>query len=273
MIDDAVVLKVERLRDAVEELRSAIRARYGTAERPVTSTELRDTAAQLGERWLVEIAARDDVIQVVGGEASSNLSISFQRLITYSEQTTKRRQYETTIRSILDDFRTSVIVPLKRARYGAAASASPSTPFPLAASAEIPTVFIGQSFAPQDAEVNSAVSRLAEAYGYLVLTGEKPKADLVSKKVKERIDKAAIFIGIFTRRDRLKGRNEWAPSAWVIDEKAYAHAKKRKLILLRETGVTSIGGIQGDYEYLDFTREGIVDLLIRLLQVFRGLEG
>ena len=104
-----------------------------------------------------------------------------------------------------------------------------------------------------------------------MVTGEKPKADLVSKKVRERIENATYFLGIFTRRDRLKGRREWTTSAWVIDEKAYALANRKKLILLREAGVQSIGGIQGDYEYIEFTRDRLDDLFIKLVPILRNL--
>ena len=114
--------------------------------------------------------------------------------------------------------------------------------------------------------------RLLKAYGLSVTTGEKPSAQTVSSKVKTRIEDADIFVGIFTRRDKLSGKEEWATSAWVIDEKAYALAKGKRLILLKETGVNSVGGLQGDYEYLEFQRSELDDLLVRLLETLRGLS-
>jgi len=271
VIDDALVLRVERLRDEVESLRDEIKRRYKTNERPVVATELRDLAAQLGERWVVEIGPREDVRQAVGQEVVADLGIEFQRLITYSEQASQRGRYETAIRSILKDFRTRVVVPLKQARYRSVANPAP-TPRPAEIGKPSASVFVGQSFSPVDAIVNSAVGRLVEACGFTIMTGEKPKADTVSKKVRDRIEAATLFLGIFTRRDRLKGRREWTTSSWVIDEKAYAVAKGKKLILLRETGVQSIGGIQGDYEYIEFVREDVPELLIKLVQILRGLE-
>jgi hypothetical protein len=131
---------------------------------------------------------------------------------------------------------------------------------------------MGQSFLPGDAVVNSAVGRLVEACGFTVVTGERPRADTVSKKVRERIEASTLFLGIFTRRDRIRSRREWTTSSWVIDEKAYAVARGKKLVLLRENGVQSIGGIQGDYEYIEFVRDDLAELLIRLVQILRGLE-
>jgi hypothetical protein len=271
VIDDALVLRVERLRDEVDQLRADLRRRYNAPARPVVAAEVRDLAARLGERWVVEIAPRDDVRQIVGEDIVGDLGIEFQRLITYSEQASQRSRYEASIRSILRNFRNKVVVPLKQARYKGVAPATKAdqeAPRPQPST----SVFVAQSFSPVDADVNSAVGRLVEAWGFTVATGEKPKADTVSRKVRDRIESASLFLGIFTRRDRLKGRREWTTSAWVIDEKAYALAKGKKLILLRESGVQSIGGIQGDYQYIEFVREDLVDLLIKLLQILRSLD-
>jgi hypothetical protein len=270
MIDDALVLRIERLRDDVEALGAELKSRYGAAHRPVTAPALRDQAAQLGERWLVEVAARDDVVGIAGNDTIAALSIDFQRLITFSESATTRRRYDTSIRTILRDFRTRVVVPLKQSRNRG------SPPSKLVSKSDTPvvSVFIGQSFAESDAAVNSSVARFVEAFGFTVVTGERPKADSVSKKVRERIEAATYFLGIFTRRERISGRrSEFTTSAWVIDEKAYALANRKKLVLLREAGVQSIGGIQGDYEYLEFAKDNLADLLVRLTPVLRDLMG
>jgi hypothetical protein len=100
------------------------------------------------------------------------------------------------------------------------------------------------------------------------VTGEKPRADTVSEKVKGLIEDQYLFVGIFTRRDKIAKKNEWTTSNWVIDEKAYALGKGKKLILFREKGVASIGGIQGDYEYIDFSRDNLEGAIIRLLKMF-----
>jgi hypothetical protein len=39
-------------------------------------------------------------------------------------------------------------------------------------------------------------------------------------------------------------------------------------VLLKEVGVDSIGGIQGDYEFIEFSRERLQDAILRLLQLF-----
>ncbi len=76
-------------------------------------------------------------------------------------------------------------------------------------------------------------------------------------------------MGIFTCRDKIARKPEWTTSPWVIDEKAYAVGRKKPLILLREQGVGSIGGIHGDYEYIEFSRDGLERLALHLIQLFQ----
>jgi hypothetical protein len=59
---------------------------------------------------------------------------------------------------------------------------------------------------------------------------------------------------------------------WVVDEKAYAFSKEKRLVLIKEVGVQSSGGLQGDWEYLEFERDQMAELLIKLVQLFHGPE-
>jgi hypothetical protein len=112
-----------------------------------------------------------------------------------------------------------------------------------------------------------AIVDALKAIGIDVVTGEKPRAEKVSTKVKGMIDGQHMFVGIFTRRDKLVGKKKWSTSTWVIDEKAYA--SRKKLVLLVEEGVESIGGIQGDAEYIEFSREKLAQAVVKLLQLFK----
>jgi hypothetical protein len=269
MIDDQLVLRVERLRDSVEAFRDDLRTRYKTPQRPVVSQDVRENAARLGERWLVEIGGRDDVRVAVGDDQIADLSVEFQRLITYSEASTIRRRYDVSLKAILHDFRTRVVIPLKQSRGAVAKPRGRVVPPVIAKLSEAGKAFIGQSFSPKDERVNRTVQRFLEAIGVEVTTEEQPVAGSVSAKVRTRIESAEIFVGVFTRRERISGRKEWSTSAWVVDEKAYALAKDKKLVLIKEQGVQSIGGLQGDYEYLEFERSELQDLVLALLQTFR----
>jgi hypothetical protein len=267
MIDDQLVLRVERLRDSVQQLRDDIRVRYKKPQRQVVSEEIRNAAALLGERWLVEIGGREDVRAVLGEELVADLSIQFQRLITYSEAATIRRRYDEALRAILTNFRTRVVIPLKQKRGAATRHYSAA---PIANLSDARRAFVGQSFAPADQLVNDTIRKFLESMDIQVITGQRPAARSVSEKVKARIESADIFVGIFTCRDQLAKGGEWSASAWVIDEKAYAIALDKKLVLIKEKGVHSIGGLQGDYEYLEFDRARLQDLVLALLQTFRA---
>src|SRR5215472_13535631 len=120
--------------------------------------------------------------------------------------------------------------------------------------AAVETVHAALKALDADMPFVDVVVDILKAIGITVVTGEKPKADRISAKVKKLIDGQHIFVGIFPRRAKLEGKNAWTTSEWVLDEKAYAYGRGRKLILLKEAEVESIGGIQGDYEYLEFTR-------------------
>jgi hypothetical protein len=77
-----------------------------------------------------------------------------------------------------------------------------------------------------------------------------------------------VFVGLYTRRDKIARKKKWTASSWVIEEKAYAVAKRKTLILLQEDGVDSIGGMQGDYEYIPFTRDALQDLVLGIGRLF-----
>lgn len=143
----------------------------------------------------------------------------------------------------------------------------PATPAPTGI--VVHSAFIGQSFLPTDAKVNQCVFQTLEALGVKAVTGERPKADLISEKVKKLIEGQGIFIGIFSRRDKIARKSEWTTSPWVIDEKAYALGRGKHLVLLKEQGVGSIGGIQGDYEYIEFNSDSLEVLTLKLIQIFK----
>ena len=273
MIDDQLVLKIERLRDEVEAFGVRLKDSYSSKNTSVTNSKLKKQAAALAERWLVEVASRQDISDVVGKSVAEK-NIHFQRLLTCSERSTIRKKYDESVRNILKDFNGSIVVPLKANRFQSARSQQQPAATALAENQANPTfksakvAFIGQSFLPADAEVNQKVHDLLVAIGLDVVTGEKPRAESVSKKVRMRIDRSDIFVGIFTKREKLEGKQEWTTSTWVIDEKAYALAGGKKLILLTEKGVKSIGGLQGDYEYFEFERDKLADLLIKICEAF-----
>jgi len=273
-MDDQLVLTIERLRDDLIEFRSALRKRYIAAQQ-VVAKELKSRASRLAETWMVEVAPSPEVSLAVESDYLADLNVHFQRLLSYSERATLRSKYDGELKGILADYNVRVIIPIKQtakrlasnetlpieAALLLAGDGEPEAPF-------VPTAFVGHSFANEDSEVVSAVVRTLERLGITVVTGKKPEANRISDKVKRLIDAQYFFVGVFTRREKVSGKAEWMPSLWIVDEKAYAVGKDKKLVLVKEEGVGSIGGIQGDYEHITFSRDRLHDMLVELLELF-----
>lgn len=130
MIDDQLVLRVERLRDEVEDFRTHLKERYRSGQSQVAAEEIQSTAAAIAERWLVEVAGRQDFADAIGSGEVAQRSVHFQRLLTYSERATLRRKYDESLNRILRDFRGAIIIPLK-ARRAPSATSHGSVPPPL----------------------------------------------------------------------------------------------------------------------------------------------
>jgi hypothetical protein len=272
MVNEELILAAERLRDDLAELRTRLRERYPKSTRQVVADDIRTESARLAEVWLVGIATDQEATAAIGPKTAADLSVHFQRILTYSEHATIRTRYDATIRAILKNYTVSIVLALKRHRGSSSLRSSGVA----TENSPILSAFVGQSFAGRDAQVNKCVIDTLTALGVATVTGERPKADWISDKVKGLIDAQNAFVGVFTCRDKIVRRSEWTTSTWVIDEKAYAVARRKKLILLKERGVGSIGGIQGDYEFIDFSRDSLERLPLDLMHLFeltnRGLR-
>jgi hypothetical protein len=281
-VDDLSV-KAERLRDDLSDLKKEIREKYQDKDRQVIFTPIRKTAARLAESWMVEIAGSTIVKSAVSSSLVADLNVQFQRLLSLSEHASKRRGYDSVISAVLKGYTQSVVIPLKQA------AGNQLEPRVLVTSRNATmikagqferTVFVGHSFAEVDRPVVDYVISLLQVLGFSVLTGEKPRSGDIPVKVKSRIERQSVFVGIFTRKDKIARKQEWTTSAWVVDEKAYALGKSKKLILLKEAGVGTIGGIQGaDYELLNFDRTALEQIATQILEMldisingFKGVE-
>lgn len=265
MASEQLIVSVERFRDEVQELRQTIRKQYARKKSRITARTVRKQAESLAEKWMVEFAIVQELGTALSPEYLSNLNVHFQRLLTLSEGVATRAQYENELDEIMTGFNAGVIIPLKQRRdshpeLSRGQIARPTERFS-------PTAFVGHSFANADALVVSSVLDTLREIGLRVVTGERPKAERISEKVKRLIDDQYLFVGLFTRRDKIARKPEWTTSPWVIDEKAYAFGQGKKLILLKEDGVSSIGGIQGDYEYVEFNRSRLEVLALALLRI------
>lgn len=280
MADAHLIVEIRRLGSDLRDLKSLLRKAYPKATQQVVSGDIRERASGLAESWLADLSQRPELAAHVPEEHLSELNIHFQRILVYAEHATVRRRYDTEIATALRDYTAQLVVPLMQAGQSQRPLASATTRAVLTREPSgedfKATAFVGHSFGDGDMPLVNTVVETLRALGVQVETGLKPKADRISEKVKRLIDRQYLFVGIFTRRDKLEGKKSWSTSAWVIDEKAYAYGRNRKLILLKEADVESIGGIQGDYEFLEFSRENFHQAILGLIQIFsvsvRGLR-
>ena len=203
-------------------------------------------------------------------EKFADLSVEFQRLHSASDKSAKRSTYDSILKELTNGFSATVVLPVKSAAEKQPMSEPILTKAvaPLVVADKVPTAFVGHSFAESDKAISRAVVDVLGAIGVITVTGEKPKAERISDKVKELIESQEIFVGLFTRRDKIQGRPAWTTTSWVLEEKAYAVAKRKRLVLIREEGVESIGGIHGDHEYITFSRDETSLMLVKVLQTF-----
>lgn len=263
MIDDQTVVTAERIRDDLHRLKTDLRARYKKPASRVVAAAVTERVTKIAEGWLVDVAARPDIQAVLDPAYVADVTVHFQRLLSLAEGIARRSLYDAEINAIAKGFTLNVAMPLKAARV-----AIPVAAFALVQDSFSPRAFVGHSFADDYAHVASAVIAALEAIGVATTTGEPPRAGSLSDKVKGRIEANHLFVGIFTRREKISGKEEWTTSPWVIDEKAYAFGRARKLILMKEQGVGSIGGIQGDYEFIEFNRERLDVAIVKLIRMF-----
>lgn len=134
------------------------------------------------------------------------------------------------------------------------------------------TAFIGHSFAPDDSAVVGFVKDLLTEMQIRCSSGERAEAVEVHEKVKKRILAANLFVGIFTRRDKIEGKDLWRTTDWLVEEMSFAAANGKKLILLRENGIADFGGLQGNLEYIEFNRLELHKAAPKILQTIWSLN-
>ena len=145
--------------------------------------------------------------------------------------------------------------------------------------------FIGHSFAEQDENLINNIKSFLAQRGVQIETGEKAQNKSIAGKVKERIDRNDVFIGIFTIERLLAGKNiaswfkkskqyEFTTSNWVLQESGYAIGKGKELIFLVEKGIARFPELQGDAELIYFTHDkaGLNEALLKLLDMVQGMS-
>jgi len=155
--------------------------------------------------------------------------------------------------------------------------------------------FVGHSFSLTDEGVVTAflsflttVSGVVPGFTWDHAEEAAPKE--LSEKVRGKMEGKNLFIAICTARERViqveklsvmplfKSRScgnaidfQSKTSDWVTQEIAYALGRDMDLIVLLEKGVRVPGGLQGNLEYIEFTREAPANSFNKILQMIKAL--
>jgi len=122
------------------------------------------------------------------------------------------------------------------------------------------SAFIGRSFIKEDeplwAEIAKFLNSLNQV-GFSWEDAEESQAKPISDKVKEKIGRNDVFIGVLAKREPVYDKpffslgkyhfvttpHNWTSSYWVIQESGYAIGMKKKVIFLIEDGLSIPGGL------------------------------
>jgi tetratricopeptide (TPR) repeat protein len=158
--------------------------------------------------------------------------------------------------------------------------------------------FVGHSFLEADREVVSDilgmlddVKKLLPGFEWDHAEGAEAKA--ISAKVFERLEGKNLFIGICTARERASGLSAFKAvpwyipgkrvivdgsdlstktSDWVIQEIGFALGRGIDVLLFVEEGVRPPGGLQGDLEFIPFSRAAPRDASSKLADMLSKLS-
>jgi tetratricopeptide (TPR) repeat protein len=156
--------------------------------------------------------------------------------------------------------------------------------------------FVGHSFTPDDAALVdsflkylSAISEMHPSFSWQHAERAEPR--VIDEKVLELFSDKTLFIAICTRKERvisssaldrafLRPRRlvadeaafDWKTSDWIIQEIGLAIGLGLPVVLLVEDGVRSPGGLQGNLEYIVFTRDAPEKAFPKLLEMIGTLS-
>lgn len=155
--------------------------------------------------------------------------------------------------------------------------------------------FVGHSFTENDEAVVRVFLEYFEeianmGIGFSWVHAKKAEPIELASKVLGLVEGKNLFIGICTKKERvispgdlgvgflnrkmLKASAEsflWKTSDWVIQEIGLCIGRGMNLILLVEDGVRNPGGLQGNIEYINFSREVPERSFGKLLQMIKAL--
>jgi hypothetical protein len=131
------------------------------------------------------------------------------------------------------------------------------------------TVFLSYRFAETD--YVEGLRALLDREGFPVVTGENADT-FISQAILDRIRSCEFFLCLMTQTDEKKD-GTFTTSTWLLEEKGAALAMGKRIVLMVEVGVNDIGGLQGDWQRINFTSKSFTVAAIRAVDQLKSYAG
>jgi tetratricopeptide (TPR) repeat protein len=158
------------------------------------------------------------------------------------------------------------------------------------------SAFVGRSFADEDKRLWQDFREILEGFKPLGFDFEDASATeprSVSEKVRVRIDRNPVYIGILSRRRPVvpdptrqtgwqraeaafkpQAPSQWTSSEWIVEEVGFAMGRDKVVLLLIEDGVVfPKSDLGADTEYISFARDNLQSAQRKLTQFFSSFIG
>jgi hypothetical protein len=145
--------------------------------------------------------------------------------------------------------------------------------------------FIGHSFTPEDEAVVrkildflSSLQKTLPGFRWAHAEAAEPKE--LSAKVVPMMREADVFIAICTKKEQVVvserwiffPKTQWKTSDWIIQEIGLAVGMGHPLVLLVEEGLRLPGGLQGNINYISFSRDKLEGAFKGLMEMLSSLS-
>jgi hypothetical protein len=131
------------------------------------------------------------------------------------------------------------------------------------------SVFLSYRFAESD--YIEGLQTLLKRDGFHIITGQNANT-FISQAILERIKSCEYFVCLMTRADE-KRDGTFTTSPWLLEEKGAALAMDKRIVLMVEDGVNDIGGLQGDWQRINFTARSFTTAAIRAVDQLKSYSG
>jgi hypothetical protein len=122
---------------------------------------------------------------------------------------------------------------------------------------------VGFGYNDRDRWIPDLVFPLIRAFGCEVVTGEEMQGEQLDDGVKQRIETSDALIGFLTRRGEANA-GVYETHRWVVEELALAIAAERRVVEVREDGVSDQGGFAGNRQRIPYSEPARDKLLVQL---------